>query len=271
MVWVDDEGLWDATLVKESSHRIQTRYYYDDSCRRVQLLFNVQDQTYYTHVGQGNNAPFSQKGNGDLESAQVAFRQFFEQATGLSWKSRDKDPIERCYIFVDCRYEHDAASSTLLSPLVLDVLKMVFNSNHVPWIQNIIYLLSQDRFENTEHTMRVAIAILDRICKLSCASHETWNADQLKLVLRLTRCYSDLTGNKLADDAGCAQKESDALCFLRTLTKLKAMLNGPSKLEGNELLYAAYKRFHLPQMIIGKLHASINVARGSGPLTRLPV
>lgn len=275
MVWIDHEGVWDATLGKES---LSTSGNFDTSIYRIQLLFNVEKKTYYTHIRRDqceSKKRCDREGEGDLQSAQVAFRNCFEEATGLPWNFRDNDPHERRYIFVACRYEdgagdgssqaqqsETASSALVLKPSVRNVLEMLFDPKQKSEIQNLIATLSTGRLKVnrtavTEHTVRVGTALLDELCKLPCNSRGEVKGGHGKLAERLKRCYWGLmftNANSEPTDTTWIQQEREALCFLRNLIWLQAVLKGTSKLVGQELLLTAHQQLRFPEMTPCTLH-----------------
>lgn len=274
IVWNDDEGIWDATLVKEytsddgSLPSIRTGFY------RIQLLFDVEGKKYYTHLRSdpsGQHKLCEVKGTGDLEAAQKEFRQSFENATGLSWGKRADAPQEGRAIFVECSYEDEvgdgstpaqsktASSAGVLSKPVQDVLHTLFGANQKPAIRNLLDTLSTGRLkvnrdQVTNHTVRVGMALLDKICNLPRNSNGELNADDSKLADRLARCYVGLmfdNKSSVPSDADWVQKEREILCSLRNLIWVQKMLDESPSPMALEQLSVAHQRLCFPTMTPG--------------------
>lgn len=276
IVWKDDEGIWDASLVKEVSAKdsffgssITTSFY------RFQLLFNVKERKYYTHIRRdpsGKQMRYEVKGTGDLEAAQNEFRKIFKRSTGLQWENRTDFPRDGRGILVACSYEDEvangsspaqsksASSAGVLSEPVREFLSMLFNPKQKPAIQGVLQRLSAGRLkvnrtQVTKHTVRIGTALLDMLCKLPRKSNGELNADDGKIADRLTRCYIGLMfdiGNQ-ALDATWIQQERDTLCFLRNLIWIVKALDDSPRMS-SKLLSEAHQKLCFPTMIPRMFH-----------------
>ncbi|KAJ5663380.1 poly-ribose polymerase [Penicillium longicatenatum] len=238
-VCVEGNVVWDATLMRPLTQRTEKliRHF---AILRTQLLWDPSAKKYdtFSYERTGDAIPYtSRSGLGTMEEAKAAFKESFQEATGLSWEDRLKDPKKRKFIYVEHRLEDEEASKSampiakMLPPMkaVLDII--LPGKGQTELIKTFLKATPASHVKNgsalmTLHQLRAGIALIKRVLERPDLANEIFsNASPASIMLQ---CYYCLIGDGLSRaplSLDWIQREQDRLSYLHIL----AMASQPNR------------------------------------------
>ena len=223
---------WDTMLIKPLARKTGEANRQFVICR-IQLLCDLIASRYHTfsHEKTGEViAKASRTGLGSLEEAKAAFQEKFQEATGLRWKSRLKDPKKDKFIYVEHHLTDEEASQSALAiakalpPTVKAVLRLIIpDADQTNVIKAFLKNKPAGPIKNgsrlvTVHHLRAGNALLKRLLGRPDLAAEITSTDSP--ASNMLQCYHCLIGDassKALPSLDWIQREQDHLSYLHII------------------------------------------------------